>query len=74
MKGLQWDGVTACNIARNDLEILKNFMQQYSGAGVFFLVDDIPPGRPLVQVRPFSSVYFCARIHSLNMFSFFRMP
>jgi hypothetical protein len=76
MNELQWDdGVTAGNIMRNDLGILKNFMHQYPGAGIFFLVDDVPPGQALVQVRSFNSgTFFSHNSFNTMMFSFFKKP
>jgi hypothetical protein len=43
-------------------------MHQYPGAAVFFLIDEIPPGIALVNVRSFGSGTFWAP--SLNIFQF----
>jgi hypothetical protein len=66
---LQWDRSTACKCLKSQSEILKNFLDRYPSAAVFFLVHDAPPERTLVEVRACKPRIFCTP-HSFNLFQF----
>lgn len=66
---LQWDSIAPGANWQSKHEVVKNFMSQYSGAAIFFLIDKIPTGVALAKVRLFSSGTFHT-LYSINIFQF----